>query len=272
MEKFTKDTDAGITDISLRYFTCNGAVMDGYDGFYSQSVSNCGVGWCGGLLKGYSENNAGVFEPEAAGGALQVSSTGVSVTDSYIHHCGPFALIVAIHNNAENPASCILHFEDICIANNLIEYCGSGIHMGDYADMDLPGTKGYITNLAFEHNLVMNSGMGWVRELVWRESGGSSASLSAFETNDSAIDNNGIYIRNNVFYKSAFALFSLSEYHLDRTTPVNALPVFSENTYVQSANKPLLQKNRSTEAHYPSEEIMRDILGDENGTLVTIRQ
>ena len=56
------------------------------------------------------------------------------------------------------------------------------------------------------------------------------------------------------------------------TTPVNALPVFSENTYVQSANKPLLQKNRSTEAHYPSEEIMRDILGDENGTLVTIRQ
>ena len=82
-----------------------------------QSVSNCEVGWCGGLLKGYSENNAGVFEPEAAGGALQVSSTGVSVTDSYIHHCGPFALIVAIHNNAENPASCILHFEDICIAN-----------------------------------------------------------------------------------------------------------------------------------------------------------
>ena len=268
----TLRTDAGITDISLRYFTCNGAVMDGYDGFYSQSVSNCEVGWCGGLLKGYSENNAGVFEPEAAGGALQVSSTGVSVTDSYIHHCGPFALIVAIHNNAENPASCILHFEDICIANNLIEYCGSGIHMGDYADMDLPGTKGYITNLAFEHNLVMNSGMGWVRELVWRESGGSSASLSAFETNDSAIDNNGIYIRNNVFYKSAFALFSLSEYHLDRTTPVNALPVFSENTYVQSANKPLLQKNRSTEAHYPSEEIMRDILGDENGTLVTIGQ
>ena len=266
----TLRTDAAITDISLRYFTCNGAVMDGYDGFHSQSVSNCEVGWCGGLLKGYSENNAGVFEPEAAGGALQVSSTGVSVTDSYIHHCGPFALIVAIHNNAENPSSCILHFEDICIANNLIEYCGSGIHMGDYADMDLPGTKGYITNLAFENNLVMNSGMGWVRELVWRESGGSSASLSAFETNDSAIDNDGIYIRNNVFYKSGFSLFSLSDYHLDRTTRVNALPVFSGNTYVQTANKPILQKNRSTEVYYPSEEAMREILGDETGSLVII--
>ena len=126
-----------------------------------------------------------------------------------------------LSNNAENPSSCILHFEDICIANNLIEYCGSGIHMGDYADMEIPGTKGYITNLTFENNLVMNSGMGWVRELVWRESGGSSASLSAFETNDSAIDNDGIYIRNNVFYKSGFSLFSLSDYHLDRTMQVN---------------------------------------------------
>lgn len=263
-------TDAAIADISLRYFTCTGAVMDGYDGFHSQSALNCEVGWCGGLLKGYNENNAGVFEPEAAGGALQISSTGGSVTNCYIHHCGPFALIAAIHNNADNPASCILHFKDIYIANNLLEYCGSGIHMGDYADMDIPGTKGYLTNLVFENNLVMNSGKGWVRELIWRESGGSSASLSAFETNDSAIDNDGIFIRNNVFYKSGYSLFSLSDYHLDRATPVNALPVFSENTYVQSANKPLLQKNRSTEVYYPSEEIMRDILGDENGTLVII--
>lgn len=268
----TLRTDAAITGISLRYFTCNGAVMDGYDGFHAQSVSNCEVAWCGGLLKGYSENNAGVFEPEAAGGALQVSSTEVSVTDSYIHHCGPFALIAAIHNNAGSPSSCILHFEDIYIANNLIEYCGSGIHMGDYADMDIPGTKGYLTNFVFENNLVMNSGLGWVRELVWRESGGSSASLSAFETNDSAIDNDGIYIRNNVFYKSAFALFSLSEYHLDRSTPVNALPAFSGNTYIQYSNKPILQKNRSTEVYYPSEDTIKSVLGDQTGSLVIVER
>ena len=48
----------------------NGALMDGYDGFHSQSVSNCEVGWCGGLLKGYTENQLGIFEPGAAGGAV----------------------------------------------------------------------------------------------------------------------------------------------------------------------------------------------------------
>ena len=265
-------TNATICEIALRYFTCNGTVMDGYDGFHSQSVINCEVGWCGGLLKGYTENHLGIFEPGAAGGALQISSTNVTITGNHIHHCGPFGLIVAIHNNAGNPASCILHFEDIYVANNLMEYCGSGIHMGDYADGDIPGTKGYITNLVFEENLVMYAGHGWVREMIWQETGGSSASLSAFETNDSAIDNDGIYIRNNTFYKSAFALFSLSEYHLDRSTPVNALPVFSGNTYVQYSNKPILQKNRSTEVYYPSEDTIKSILGDQTGSLVIVER
>ena len=265
-------TNATICDIALRYFTCNGALMDGYDGFHSQSVLNCEVAWCGGLLKGYVENHLGIFEPSAAGGALQISSTNVTVTGNHIHHCGPFGLIVAIHNNADNPSSCILHFEDIYVANNLMEYCGSGIHMGDYADGDIPGTKGYITNLVFEDNLVMYSGQGWVREMVWQETGGSSANLSAFETNDSAIDNDGIYIRNNTFYKSAFALFSLSEYHLDRSTPVNALPVFSGNTYVHYSNKPILQKNRSTEVYYPSNDTIKSVLGDQTGSLITVER
>ena len=113
-------TDAAITDISLFGFTCNGAVLDGYDGFHAQRVTNCEVGWCGGLLKGYDEERDGVFRPTAAGGALQISSSGVQVTNSYLHHCGPFGLIAAIHNNAENPAACILHFKDVRIADNLM--------------------------------------------------------------------------------------------------------------------------------------------------------
>ena len=118
----------------------------------------------------------------------------------------------------------------------------------------------------------MYSGQGWVREMVWQETGGSSANLSAFETNDSAIDNDGIYIRNNTFYKSEFALFSLSEYHLDRSTPVNALPVFSGNTYVQYSNKPILQKNRSTEFYYPSNDTIKSVLGDHTGSLIIVER
>lgn len=262
-------TGVTLDNLSLRYFSCNGAVMDGYDGFYSRNVTNCEVGWCGGLLKNYQENHRGIYIPFAAGGALQCSSTELKVTDNHIHNCGPFALIVAIHNNADNPSACILNYENIYIANNLIEYCGSGIHMGDYADMDIPGTKGYISNFVFENNLVMNSGMGWVRDAIWQYDGGSSPYLSTFENMQGAIDNDGIYLRNNVFYKGAYSLFSLSDYHLNGSI-IATLPVFTGNTYIQNAKKPILQKNWSTEVYYPTDEVVKEILGDETGNLVII--
>ena len=263
------DTGVTLDNISIRYFTCNGIISAGYGGFHSQSITNCEVGWCGGLIHGYQQNYLDVYMPFAAGGAVQASTTKFTIRDSYLHHCGPFTLIFAVHHNIEDLSACILHYEDDYIANNLIEYCGSGIHMGDYADGDIPGTKGYISNFVFENNYVMNSGMGWVRDAVWQYDSGSSPYISAFENMQSAIDNDGIYLRNNVFYKGAFALFSLSDYHLSGT-PVTALPVFSGNTYVQSANKPILQKNWTKEVYYPTEDVVKEVLGDDTGSLVII--
>jgi len=263
-------TDTAVDGIALRYFSCNGAVMDGYNGEHSQTVNNCEVGWCGGLPSSYQRNHLGIYLPFAGGGALQCSTAGVRVTDSHIHHCGGFGLIVGIHNNNAIPENTILHYENIFVANNLMEYCGSGVHMADYSAMDVSGTQGYISNFVFENNLVMHTGMGWVQDAQWQFDGGSSPFLSAFETMHGAVDNNGIFLRNNVFYKGSYALFSLSDYHWDRTTPVNALPVFEGNTYVQSANKPILQKNWTAKVYYPSDTTVRDVLGDRTGNLVVL--
>jgi len=258
-----------LENISLRYFSCAGALMDGYDGDRSRSVSNCEVAWCGGLLKNYQDNGKGLYLPWAAGGALQCSSSDVSVINSYIHNCAPFALIIALHNNPDNPSACTLNYENMYFADNLLEFCGSGIHMGDYASADIPGTKGYITELVFESNHVMYSGMGWAGKMTGRYDGGGSPFLSAFENMQSAVDNSGIYIRNNIFYKSGFAMFALSDSNLNGDR-VNAQPVFSGNSYVCTANKPLLQKNWGSELYYPSEDTMTGILGDKDGSLIVI--
>lgn len=101
--------------------------------------------------------------------------------------------------------------------------------------------------------------------------GGNSLWLSAVENGMGAANNEGIYIKNNVFYLSRYALITLLDYlAVDYTTPVNAPPVFSGNTYVQFASRLLLQKNWSSEVYYPTEEVVRNILGDETGTLVTV--
>ena len=89
------------------------------------------------------------------------------------------------------------------------------------------------------------------------------------ENKDGAADNDGIYIRNNTFYSSTDALISLRDTSIDMT-PVNAQPVFSGNTYVQFASRPLLEKNWSTEFYLPAEDVVRDILNDGTGTLVII--
>jgi len=263
-------TDAAIDGIKLRYFSCNGAVMDGYDGNHSQTVTNCDVGWCGGLLMGYNESEGGMYLPFSAGGAMQISSTHVTVQDSYIHDCGPFTLIAAFHNNADTPEKCILRFEDILIEGNLIARCGSGVHMGDYATMDIQDTYGFMSNFVFEDNMVMDSGFGWVGKMVSGQSATSNVRYSAFENYDSAADNDGIYLRNNIFYKSAYALFSLSEYRLYKTEKAGPLPVFSGNTYIQYGTNPLLRKNDYSEVYYPSSETMINIIGDKNGTLLVI--
>lgn len=55
-------------------------------------------------------------------------------------------------------------------------------------------------------------------------------------------------------------------------SPLNAAPVLSGNTYVQLTSRPLLQKNWGTEVYYPSEEAMKELLGDTEGTLVILGQ
>ena len=147
------------------------------------------------------------------------------------------------------------------------------MHWTDLSFMEVPGATGLITNLVFEDNLVMNSGDGWVYNSVLQSDGGGGDSLwlSAVENGMGAANNEGIYIRDNVFYLSRYAMITLVDYlAVDYTTPVNAQPVFSGNTYVQFVSRPLLQKNWSTEVYYPAEDVVRDILKDETGTLVII--
>ena len=118
----------------------------------------------------------------------------------------------------------------------------------------------------------MNSGYGWIYNSVLQssEDGANSYWLSAVENDMGAANNEGIYIRDNTFYLSKYALFTLTDYLAGDGQRVNAQPVFSGNTYIQHSNKPLLQKERSTEFYYPCDETVRDVLGDENGSLVII--
>lgn len=237
---------------------------------------NLEIGWCGGWLQNYAiQEMADVsygYKPHIAGGGIGVYQTELQVIDSYIHHCGPMAMIESMHDHIPDDGK-IVHHENQLFSGNLYEYCGASMHWVDLSFMEAPGSTGLISNLAFKDNLVMHSGYGWVYNSVLQSDGGGGNSLwlSAVENGMGAANNEGIYIRDNVFYLSRYAMITLTDYlAVDDTTPVNAQPIFSGNTYVQFASRPILQKNWSSEIYYPIEEVVRDILKDETGTLVII--
>ena len=267
-------TNAALVDLDIRYFTCIAAELSGYDGYTGQQVLNCEVSWCGGLISEYQfsdERPEGVLRPYCAGGALQVSGSGNTVRDCYIHHCGPMTLIISIHVDGPGKRT----FENMTHSGNLIKYCGTALHIADLTKMDHTDAEGFISNLTFTDNIVMHSGAGWIKDFILQTDHPNSGFFSALENFMGASNNDGIYITDNIFYGSAANLLCLTDNLWNNTGKVNKPMVFSGNIYAQTDGGTLCNFNweRGWGAGYaPDEREFLDFIGDETGTVHSISQ
>ena len=266
-------TNASLVDLDIRYFTCIAAELSGYDGYTGQQIINCEVSWCGGLISEYQfsdERPEGVLRPYCAGGALQVSGSENSVRDCYIHHCGPMTLIISIH--VDGPGKRTL--ENMSHSGNLIEYCGTALHIADLAKMDHEDAEGYISNLTFSDNIVMHSGEGWIENLILQMGGGYSMFFSAVENTMGASNNDGIYVADNIFYGSKETLLCLTDNLWNDTGKVNQPIGFSGNMYAQYKDGTLgiFNWERGWGAGYaPDEQEFLDFIGDETGVVIVLQ-
>lgn len=269
-----------IRDLDIRYCVMMGTQATDYYGtpmeFYR--FSNLEIGWCGGWLQNYiplvDENGTQHgYQPHIAGGGIGVYSTELSVTDCYIHHCGPMALILSMHDHSRDTAE-VTTFKNQRFAGNLFEYCAAPMHWTDLTTMDNPGSKGFLSNLVYENNLVMYTGDGWLHNSILYSEGGGPFNiwLSPVENLMGAADNDGIIIRNNVFFLSRGSMVSLREYLWDGVTPVNRQPVFSGNTYIQLGDRLLFWWFYAGWSWFPSEKVLERQLGDTEGTLIVLGQ
>ena len=264
-------TNASLVDLDIRYFTCIAAELSGYDGYTGQQIINCEVSWCGGLISEYQfsdERPEGVLRPYCAGGALQVSGSENSARDCYIHHCGPMTLIISIH--VDGPGKRTL--ENMSHSGNLIEYCGTALHIADLAKMDHEDAEGYISNLTFSDNIVMHSGEGWIENLILQI--GNSMFFSAVENTMGASNNDGIYVADNIFYGSKETLLCLTDNLWNDTGKVNQPIGFSGNMYAQYKDGTLgiFNWERGWGAGYaPDEQEFLDFIGDETGVVIVLQ-
>lgn len=264
--------DSAIIDLDLRYFTCIAAELSSYGYFTGQQVVNCEVSWSGGLISEYHTEYRlpeGVMRQYCAGGALQVSGSGNSVRDCYIHDCAPMTLIISIHaNGAEH-----LIYENMTYTGNLIEYCGAPLHIADLVKMDNADAEGFISNLDFSDNIVMHSGGGWVNGLVLQIDSKTSPFLSAVENCMGAANNDNIRIANNIFYGSADSLLCLTDYLWCSSEKANKPMIFSDNIYAQTNGGLLCRYNWQYgwgAGYEPDETAFLAHIGDTTGKVVCI--
>ncbi len=268
--------DCSAYDLDIRYFKMTGiGVTSRKNTTKGQSFYNLAVGYCGGGLSAYQEvsDEQGCYGYSAfiAGGGIHMqANSDIVLQGCYVYHCGPMATILSMHGYEGMPTGDDV-WENYLISDNLFEYCSAPGHVADLIMNNAPDTKGFLKNYVFENNIVMNSGYGWVKRAAIQCVTGigmlNGGWLSAVENEFAAANNDGIYFRNNVFYRSSYALISIRQTLADGSTPVNMDPIFEGNTYVQMSTLPLLARNRGREFYYPSEEVMLELLGDKTGTV-----
>ena len=265
-------------DLDIRYYVMMAAHCTGGDNSPDQKdqcdykIHDLEISWCGGFYQNYNAHISGLYEPHIGGGALGVYASDVEVTGCLFYQCGPMTLLMSLHDHTPDSPETLV-YKNLHFADNLFEYCAAPLHWVDFAVTDCEGSNSYFTDMTFENNIVMYSGDGInynrIRQSSWDFGKGNSYWLSAVEDGMGAVDNDGIYIRNNVFYLSRYSLFTLCEkVGGPHGRPVNNPTHFEGNTYIQLSTRPLVQEHHSVCIYYLSDEAVKNVLGDKNGNCV----
>lgn len=257
-------------DLDIRYFTCSGAVMADPDQ-QAGTLVNCEVSWCAGMTSDYQYRESPAAYAYCTGCAIQVTGDHTVVSGCYVHDCGPMALTLSIHGFRNDTTE--YRIENVRLTGNLIERCGPD-HFAEFAKMDVENAHGVLADYLFEDNMSFFSGMGWIANMIAQNEKVIMPGLfrSAVENVMGPVDNEGITIRNNVFFCADYALVFLGDVKWGgESGVVNAQPVFEGNTYAQPSLLPLLVKHDEHKTFTAEDAETLDALGDPSGTLISIR-
>ena len=220
------------------------------------TVQNCEMAWIGGLIISYSfEDHDG--NPRGAlrvGGAIGSHADDMTIRNNYIHEIYEEAALVEIFESQKAYTDDLI-IKDVLIAENLIYHVGSGL---GYFNWDMErNPEMMFKNLIYEDNMVLFTGLNdWL----------SKNTSCAFAVDGGPNLQEGAVVRNNVFFASRDCLFYLNQYHED------TIADYEGNQYIQFSGYPHLLLNEEQRRYYADEAeyAIRELLGDETGTITTL--
>lgn len=218
-------------------------------------IQNCEVAWMGGhvasFATGAEEGDVRVELNDGSmgrmGGCISVNGSHCTVRDNYTHH--GFDEGIAIETFIGDPP---MTGNRVC--GNLIDSCVQSLIICNW-DMEVDPNH-IITDCVFEDNYVLYSGRD-----NWENDERYLYDVAAIKLQGGPCANQGLSISNNLFAFSDNCLLIADVFTEEYTT------VFSNNTYIQDEEKPLLKINEPYDLYeaFHTEEAAT-ALGDQNPT------
>ena len=184
-------------------------------------VSNCEIGWVGGVIHNYFGNDPNY--PEGGRGTVARLGNGVeiyggcedyTVENCYIYEIYDCGITHQITTNGK-------HYEmkNIIYRNNLIERCVYGIEY--FLDMNCGDTESFMENVEISENIIRYGGEGWGQQ---RHNKHTPALIKGWSFYNRA---RAQVIRNNIFDRSAYRMLHLV------ARKEKYCPKLCGNTYIQ---------------------------------------
>lgn len=240
-----------------------------FGGNMGYDVSFCEIGWIGGSPQYYRYDNG---EPAIMGNGVECDGNydHYSVTDCYIYQCYDAGCsnqdpveAPEVTGSIDDENNDVIQ-RNITYARNIFAYNDMPIEIFFTLEDDIGYGRHRMENVLIEGNYFLYTGYGWYM-------GTKGAAGSAYMGHGFPNASENFRINNNVFYLSTGPLLTTG-------APKKWQPTLDGNTYVQNEGGLLIswfieeedyQKNYS---YYYNEyrdivtEVIRDVLGDENGT------
>lgn len=261
-----------IDNLCIMYFNTGGIYVDS-----NSTVQNCEVAWVGGAITNF--NGAGVGTDTAAvvrcGDGILLNGTNSSAKNNYIHHAYDNAFTIETGPWKSDDTR---FAKNIIVQGNLTEASSGDMLIADWEALQSNADNKLIfENILIDDNYFMYSGYGWSHQTPdydWGQAGQVNNGNCNIFFGYPAKAGNDIYVKNNVFYLSKYALVGgrIGGDGQKQRYQIN----FSGNTYAQNTGGILAEWQPLEDYRYAkkyffninAKKTVTDVLGDKTGVVL----
>ena len=184
-------------------------------------VTNCEIGWIGGVIHNYFGNDPNY--PEGKRGTVARLGNGVEIyggcDDYVVENCYLYQIYDCGITHQITTQGKHYEMKNILYKNNLIEYCVYGIEY--FLEMNCGDTESIMENVEMHGNIIRHGGEGWGQQ---RHNKTTPALIKGWSFYNRARNQS---IHDNIFDRSAYRMFHLV------AKKEKYCPILHKNTYIQ---------------------------------------